>query len=238
MVVPEWPCRTSEVTVASSRAPRVCSHLVWRTFAQSLISVTPCILLKPTKQSVFLWRIRMELAVDYIREGANRFGDNVAVYFGDEQLTFRQVDQMSNRFANVLIDSGLGKGDKLAILAGNGLWTVALDFACAKVGIARVPLNGRLSVDEHERMIGGTDTTTLVHDADLAVPAGQLRERIAGLTVLGLGVEAAGGGADLLKAADKVSGEDPQVPLSADDPLLILHTSGTTGVLKAATHTQ
>ena len=180
----------------------------------------------------------MELAVDYIREGARRFGDNVAVYFGDEQLTFGQVDEMSNRFANVLIQSGLGKGDKLAILAGNGLWTVALDFACVKAGIARVPLNGRLSVDEHERMIRGTDTTTLVHDPDLAAPAGQLRERIGGLTVFGLGVEAAGGGADLLEAAREVSGEDPQVPLSADDPLLILHTSGTTGVLKAATHTQ
>ena len=132
----------------------------------------------------------MELAVDYIREGARRFGDNVAVYFGDEQLTFGQVDEMSNRFANVLIQSGLGRGDKLAILTGNGLWTVALDFACVKAGIARVPLNGRLSVDEHERMIRGTDTTTLVHDPDLAAPAGQLRERIGGLTVFGLGVGA------------------------------------------------
>lgn len=180
----------------------------------------------------------MELAVDYIRQGAQRYGDNVAVYFGDEQLTFRQVDEMSNRFANVLIGSGLAKGDKLAILAGNGLWTVALDFACVKAGIARVPLNGRLSVDEHERMIAGTDTTTLVHDSDLTAPAGALRERITGLTVFGLGAQAAGGGADLVVAAGEVSANDPQVPLTADDPLLILHTSGTTGVLKAATHTQ
>lgn len=180
----------------------------------------------------------MKLAADLIREGARKHADEVAIYFGEDSLTFREVDEMANRFANVLAEHGVGRGDRLAILVGNGLWTVSLDFACMKAGIARVPLNARLSVAEHERMITGAGATFLVHEPGLEESAAELRERISGLAVVGLGGPAAGGGPDLLVAAEQVSPEDPRVELEADDPVLVLHTSGTTGVLKAAVHSQ
>ncbi|MDV2475937.1 class I adenylate-forming enzyme family protein [Rhodococcus zopfii] len=180
----------------------------------------------------------MTLAVDLIRRGAALHADRIAVRYGDDRLTFREVNEAANRFAAVFAELGIVKGTHLAILSGNGLWTVAVDFACMKAGIVRVPLNARLSVTEHKRMIDGTRAQFLLHDAALTEPAEQLRGLVDGLIVIGLGASAAGGGIDLLDTAENASTDEPHVEVAADDPVLLLHTSGTTGVLKAATHTQ
>lgn len=99
-------------------------------------------------------------------------------------------------------------------------------------------MNPRLSVAEHRRMLEGTGTSWLLHQRELAEAAGELAAGVKGLRTVGLGGPGAAGGIDLLARADGASPADPHVPLRESDPTLLLHTSGTTGVLKAATHTQ
>ncbi|MBV1942400.1 AMP-binding protein [Streptomyces sp. BV286] len=41
--------------------------------------------------------------------------------FGDRSLTFAEVDEAANRFANVLLGAGMVKGDHLGMLVDNGL---------------------------------------------------------------------------------------------------------------------
>ena len=96
------------------------------------------------------------LTVELIRRGARYFAERTAVVFEDKSLTFAEVDQLSNRFVNVLARNGIGRGSRLAILANNSLHTVPVDFACVKAGAARTPLNARLSMDEHEHMLRET----------------------------------------------------------------------------------
>jgi acyl-CoA synthetase (AMP-forming)/AMP-acid ligase II len=180
----------------------------------------------------------MVLGVDLVRRGAARYSDRTAVVFEDDALTFRQVDDAANRFANVLIARGLGKGDRVALLLGNGLWTVSMDFATLKSGLVRVPLNARLSVAELERMLTETGARYLIHAPELAEKAAELRSRVAGLVTIGVGGPGAGGGPDLLAEAAGAPAEDPHIELEAADPMLLLYTSGTTGKLKAVTHTQ
>ena len=180
----------------------------------------------------------MALAVDLVRRGAARYADRTAVLVGDERLTYREVDEAANRFAHFLIDHGAGKGDRVALLVGNGPWSVSLDFACLKAGVVRVPLNARLSVAEHQRMIEETGARWLVHVPELGDPAGQLCANVPGLKAVGLGGPGVDGGPDLLEASATSPSEDPMVPLAPADPMLLLYTSGTTGTLKAVTHTQ
>ncbi len=177
------------------------------------------------------------LAVEMIRRGARRFADRPAVYVGDVTLTYREVDEAANQLARALLARGVATGDHVALLVGNGQWSVPLDFACVKAGIVRVPLNARLSLVEHERMLVETGARWLIHAAPLLDVATALVERVPGLIGVGLagpGVD----GADLLADARGQSREDPEVALSEDDPLLALYTSGTTGTLKAVVHTQ
>jgi acyl-CoA synthetase (AMP-forming)/AMP-acid ligase II len=178
------------------------------------------------------------LATDMVRRGARRFGPRTAVRFEDDSLTYRQVDEAANRFANFLRSRGIAKGDHVALLVGNGLWAISLDFACLKAGLVRVPLNARLSVPEHERMLRETGARCVIHAPELSRPAGELCARIDGLVAIGLGCSGAAGGPDLLAGAATAPAADPEVPLSPEDPMLLLYTSGTTGSLKAVIHTQ
>src|SRR5688572_14600746 len=94
------------------------------------------------------------LASELIRRGALYHGGRIAILFGDQSLTFRQVDLLSNRIANLMIAGlGLAQGSPIAMLLDNGLHSLPCDFACVKAGLARTPLNGRLSLAEHRAML-------------------------------------------------------------------------------------
>lgn len=174
------------------------------------------------------------LTVDMVRAGARRHRDRVAIRHGDRSLTFRQVDEAGNRMANVLIGCGVEVGERIGLLLGNGLWTVPLDFALLKARACRVPLNARLSVDEHARMLTDAGVRTLVYEAALAERAGELGERLDGLRLAGLGA----GTLDVLAEMETASAADPGLTARPDDVIITLYTSGTTGTLKAAQHTQ
>jgi len=176
------------------------------------------------------------LTVELIRRGARYFSERTAVLFEDKSLTFAEVDELSNRFAHVLASNGIRRGGRLAILANNSLYSMPVDFACVKASAARTPLNARLSMDEHEHMLRETGARLVIYDAELAERAEALGGRVAGVKLLGLGSDRCG--ADLLIEASSASSDDPRTPADPDDVLLTVFTSGTTGRLKAAEHTQ
>src|ERR1043165_3745912 len=176
------------------------------------------------------------LTVELIRRGARYFPERTAILFEDKSLTFAQVDESSNRFAHVLASHGINRGDRLAILANNSLYSISVDFACVKAGAARTPPNARLSMDEHEHMLRETGAKLVIYDADLRERVVELASRLKSLTLLGLGSDACG--KDLLIEARSGASTDPNPPVAPDDVVLTVFTSGTTGRLKAAEHTQ
>ena len=60
-----------------------------------------------TDQTVCFLGGSVALAVDLVRRGAARFPDRTAVLFEDRSLTYREVDEAANRFAQVLIGQGV-----------------------------------------------------------------------------------------------------------------------------------
>lgn len=176
------------------------------------------------------------LVTELIRRGAIYHGDRTAVRFGDEALTFRDVDQLSNRLANLFISGlGLGKGRPIALLLDNGLHSIPCDFACVKAGLTRTPLNGRLSKDEHRQMLELIRAELLIYGPTQAERAAALKAELPHLRVFGLNDRQAGD--DLLRLAQSASDSDPRLRHDPDDVVLALFTSGTTGTLKAAHHT-
>ncbi|MBU2698006.1 class I adenylate-forming enzyme family protein [Pimelobacter sp. 30-1] len=171
----------------------------------------------------------MALAASLVRRGAAAFPERTALYFGDDSLTYAEVDRRANLIAHHLAAHGVTKGTHVALLVNNGLDSVPMEFAAIKAGLVRVPLNARLSLDEHADMVTGSHATVVVADAALTDRAAGLAERVPGLRAYAL--------ADLLAPVAEPVGE-PDVVLAEDDPTLLLYTSGTTGKLKAVIHTQ
>jgi len=176
------------------------------------------------------------LVTEIIRRGALYHGDRVAIRFGDENRTFREVDRLSNRIANTLSQGlGLARGSPIALLIDNGLDSVPCDFGGAKAGLVRTPLNSRLSLDEHRTMIEKIGARTMIHGAGQAERAAALQALLPDLRVIGLGDASVG--PDILALAQDASDADPRLPHEPDDVILALFTSGTSGTLKAARHT-
>lgn len=170
------------------------------------------------------------LVTELIARGARAHAERPAVLFGDERLTFAEVDAASARTAR-LLQRSLAPGEPVGLLVGNGLMSVPLDFACTRARLIRVPLNPRLSAAEQTRMLAGLDVSVLVHDAAQADRARALAAETQRLRLLSLED-------DLVARLPDVSDGGPAFRAEPDDPLLALYTSGTTGLLKAAVHTQ
>ena len=177
------------------------------------------------------------LVTELIRRGAAWHGSRTAILFGDASLTFREVDRLSNRIAHLFGQGlGLAKGSPIALLLDNGLHSVPCDFGCVKAGLTRTPLNSRLSLDEHRSMIELTGARHLVYGPTQAERAAALASALPGLALHGLGDDQAG--PDLLAAIGSAADSDPRLQIAPDDIALALFTSGTTGTLKAAQHSQ
>jgi len=177
------------------------------------------------------------LVNELIRRGAVRFGDRPALRFGDDSLTFTQVDRLSNRLARALIETGRAPvAAPVGLLANNGLHTIPLDFAFAKARLTRVPLNARLSAREQMAMLQGLGARLLIHGPGLGERAAELARLSPGLALLSLGPS--DWAPDLLSLAEGTSETPPDREAEPDDVVLALFTSGTTGRLKAALHTQ
>ncbi len=176
------------------------------------------------------------LVTELIRRGAAYHGDRVAILFGDEALSFRDVDRLSNRIAHALAGLGLGKGAHIAALLDNGVHSLPYDFGCVKAGLVRTPLNGRLSLDEQKAMIEAIGAGTMVYGPSQAERAAALAAALPELRILGLGDDEAG--PDLIALANAAPDSDPRLALAPGDVTLALFTSGTTGTLKAAQHSQ
>jgi fatty-acyl-CoA synthase len=177
----------------------------------------------------------MPTTAELIRRGAQQHRDRTAIRWEDDALSYADVFDAACRIGNGLRAAGVGRGDRVALLVGNGPHSASLDFGLALTGVARVPLNARLSLEEHVHMLEQSRTTVLVHDAALSSRAAELVERLPGLRCFGHGTTSVTGEADALAHHDAT---DQHVEVSLEDPVLMLFTSGTTGTLKAVIHTQ
>jgi acyl-CoA synthetase (AMP-forming)/AMP-acid ligase II len=177
------------------------------------------------------------IAAELVRRGARHHRDRVAVRYGDDRLTFGEVISMAHRFGRALLSAGLRPGDPVGLLADNNLLSLPVDFALLLFGLIRVPLNSRLSEDEHAKMLTGARCHVMLFQDVHSSRATALAGRLPGLTVIPI-TEDGSQLRDLSSLAADESDAAPTVRIGADDVMLRLFTSGTTGTLKAAEHTQ
>jgi acyl-CoA synthetase (AMP-forming)/AMP-acid ligase II len=174
---------------------------------------------------------------ELIDRAATWYGDAVAVVDGDRTLSFRQVGERSSRLANALRSLGTQRFARVALLMTNRLEYVEADFAIAKAGMVRVPINPRLLPEEREHILADSAAEVLIVDAEFAPFVEAARERLPALR----SVIAVGGDARAAALYESVlaggSAESPDMPYPPDAPAYLLYTSGTTGRPKGATAT-
>jgi amino acid adenylation domain-containing protein len=76
-----------------------------------------------------------------VADAARTHPDNVAVFDRDRSLTYRQLDEQSNRLAQILAQKGVAKGDRVGLYLDKTLESVIGVYAVMKSGAAYVPLD-------------------------------------------------------------------------------------------------
>ena len=155
------------------------------------------------------------------------------------QLTYAELDVAANRLANVLVDRGLGAGDKVAWCGQNSAGVVTLLCAAQRLGATAVPVNYRFTDSEATYVIAHSDATVVYVDAELAPMLARIRGELPAVrSVLVFGgacPEATDGwfaSADDLVADAPASA--PPLGEGAGDGATMIYTSGTTGKPKGA----
>ncbi|MEO1062563.1 MAG: long-chain fatty acid--CoA ligase [Actinomycetota bacterium] len=174
-------------------------------------------------------------AYDWIAHHARNRGAKEAVrdLATGRSFTYGELDRRVDAMAAYLTSVGIGRGDRVAVLAHNGVEFFDVQFACARTGSICVLLNWRLTVNELEYIVGDSSPKLLVHDVEFADTAVELQRRCSIATLLVVD----GGAADSpYESALADSGGRPVEPvtLTHDDVVTIMYTSGTTGLPKGA----
>jgi acyl-CoA synthetase (AMP-forming)/AMP-acid ligase II len=101
---------------------------------------------------------------DLITRGAAVHGDAPAFFQGETEVSFRAFLRRVDALAGGLHALGIGKGDRICVLAQNELAYLDLYGACARQGIVAYPINWRLTGDEVERVLERAAPRMMVAD--------------------------------------------------------------------------
>jgi fatty-acyl-CoA synthase len=154
----------------------------------------------------------------------------VAVRFEGRHITYEELEHRVSRLAGRLGRWGVGGGDRVAYLGPSCPELLETIFACARLGAYFVPLNARMPAIELRVFVEQARPTVFVTAEELLETA---RASCAGQVPEILQFTAGGGGVDA--RPDRVSAwTGAHLDLDPATPVLILFTSGTTGMPKGA----
>lgn len=153
------------------------------------------------------------------------------------EITWEVFDEKANRFANMLIQRGVRKGDKVGILLMNCLEWLPIYFGILKAGALAVPLNFRYTADEIKYCLDLAEVDVLVFGPEFIGRIEEIAEDISKKRLLfyvGEGSPSFAEHYDSLVA--NCASSAPNVTITDDDDAAIYFSSGTTGFPKAILH--
>jgi fatty-acyl-CoA synthase len=173
---------------------------------------------------------------DWMARGARYWPEQTAVVdvARATRHSYVQMNRRADDLAHWLADRGVTRGDRVALLALNGVEALDLLFACAKLGAIFVPLNWRSHWRELVEVIDQTGPRVLVYGEEYVDTARQLAVCPSITTWLHIGEPADAAHVAYAAALDGpgVAMHNPAV--DAEDIVCLLFTGGTTGSPKAA----
>ncbi len=153
------------------------------------------------------------------------------------EITWREFDDKANQFANLLLDRGVKKGDKVSILLMNCLEWLPIYFGILRAGAVAVPLNFRYTAEEIKYCLDLSEADALIFGPEFIGRVETICDQIPNIKLrffAGEDCPTFAESYDNLAAA--YSTKDPQIKLAGEDDAAIYFSSGTTGFPKAILH--
>ena len=162
--------------------------------------------------------------------------DKVAIYCGDEQITYGELARRINRFGHVLRAMGVDQEDRvLLVLNDTPSFPIAF-FGAMRIGAVPIPVNTLLQADDYRFFVENSRSHVMVADE---MHYRKVRDSLEGYEEP-VEIVLTNGHVEGVKALEDLleSGEDELAPVNThkDDPAFWLYSSGSTGKPKGAVH--
>ncbi|MGQ5536595.1 class I adenylate-forming enzyme family protein [Neobacillus sp. M.A.Huq-85] len=157
----------------------------------------------------------METIASLARKTCLSRANSQALTDGRTTFLYKEMGERAASLAQALLDRGLQKGERVAILMSNRLEHIELDVAIAWAGLIKVPLNYRLHPKEHEYILEHSGTSLLIAEPDLLQG---IETKIPLVTT-----------EEYEEWIGPYPSTIPNIEVGEDDTYAIMYTSGTTG---------
>lgn len=142
----------------------------------------------------------------------SRHYDCIAISSKEQRLTYKEVNEQSNRLAHVLVNNGLLVGDCVGIYFNRGIDAIISILGVLKAGGAYVPMAPENPLDRNKYILANTNMSFVISDNQYKKIINKMARDIKVVTL--------DDGEDIA---------DINIQVSSDDRAYVLYTSGTTG---------
>jgi long-chain acyl-CoA synthetase len=163
--------------------------------------------------------------------GAER-PDQVAIVYGDREVTWREIDERSSQLANALAAAGVQANDRIARIEKNAPDYFELAFAASKINAVLVDVNWRLAPAEMRQIIDDAAAKVLFVGDEFTSHLDKIESELKAVERTVLLGEADATHESIESFAGTQPVTDPGVEGTPQDICLQLYTSGTTGLPK------
>ena len=185
---------------------------------------------------------------DLLRRSAQKSAKKEALVYSYKgtittRLTFKEMNQKVNRFANALTKLGIKKGDRVAIISHNCPQYAIYLYALAKTGAWVTPLNFALRGKEITELINHAEPVAFIVEDELADNVTKLQQDMPSVKHY-IMINLAGKKQlperwldfDQL-CSEKYSDDEPYFEVNGDDVMTLMYTSGTEAMPKGVMNT-
>ncbi len=176
---------------------------------------------------------------ELVQNQANKFEDKIFMYWEDTTISYSQLNDLTNKVANLLYNLGIRKGDKVSVYLPNMPEYVYLYLGIPKIGAVTGPVNALFKAREVKFVVNHSEAKIIVTIPKFMELINEIKHelpKVEHVIVIGEPVKDTLNFWDLMDNAP--TDAPPEVVIDEkNDPAAILYTSGTTGFPKGVLQT-